>query len=498
MATTAHYFDARGVPVHTRAYRWRRFWNWFPLGFGYASLMFMRYILNTTSSALGEKMMSVEDFSTIFSIGAASYVVGFLTLSPLIDRKGGRWGMLLGVSGAASATALMGLVLYGNATLGWREIDIFSILLVLYAINMFFQSCGAASIVTTKLPWFHVRHRGTFGTLFGFMISLGIYFAFDWGYALMSATRATIDPAKMGFWAKTFQSILGTGGTGVDQNWWMFFVPALFALPFLVLMFLFLRNKPSEAGFEDFDTGDQHVSSRSLSIWKMIRELFTNPKHRVLKYIIFIEFASGAIRNGTIQYYPLFGKAVGFWHSFWVGSNWGLALLLCGCLGAYATGQISDRYFQSRRGPMSLFLYVAMFASLFLMVATIGSHSANAGSWTFACGLFVILTGVIGVHGILSGTATGDFAGIENTAKSVGIVDGAVYAGTSLQAFLAGQFAPVDQTAKNSENWISWPLLLLPFAFMGIVLCAHIYKALPQRKPTLSGVAAQSAKHTIN
>lgn len=484
MYTTAHSFDAHGVPDHTRAFKLRRFWNWFPLGFGYASLMFMRYILNTAQSALGDKVMPVADFSTIFAVGSGCYVLGFLTLSPIIDRKGGRWGMLLGVSGAVVANVLMGAVLYVKAILdGWENIPIFPTFLVLYGANMFFQSCGAASIVTTKLPWFHVRHRGTFGTMFGLMISLGIYFAFDWGYALSNATRGTIDPANMGFWATTFQSILGTGDTGVDQNWWLFFTPALFALPFLVLMFIFLRNKPSGAGFENFETGDQHVSDRSLSIWEMIRELFTKPEHRVLKYIIFIEFCSGAIRNGTIQYYPIFGKAIGFHHTFWIGVNWGLVLLICGCVGAYATGRISDRYFQSRRGPMSLYLYIAMFASLFLMVATIGNHTANAGSWTFACGLIVILTGVIGVHGILSGTATGDFAGIKNTAKSVGIVDGAVYAGTALQSFLAGQFAPVGEAAKDPGNWLSWPMLLLPFALLGIVLCAYIYKALPQRKP---------------
>ncbi|MEK7615011.1 MAG: MFS transporter [Patescibacteria group bacterium] len=474
-------FNGEGIPRHTTDFKVRRFLNWFPLGFGYASLMFMRYMLNTAQKALGDKTMSVSDFSTIFAVGAAFYVVGFLTLTPIIDRKGGRWGMLLGVMGAVVSNVLMGLVLYGNTKLGWT-IPIFPSFLVLYAANMFFQSCGAASIVTTKLPWFHVRHRGTFGTLFGFMISLGIYFAFDWGYALTNATRATTDPSKMGLWATIFQSILGTGDTGVDQNWWLFFTPALFGLAFWIPMFIFLRNTPSEAGFKNFETGDQHISHESLGIWQMIQTLFTKPEHRVLRFIIFIEFCSGAIRNGTLQYYPLFGKAVGFYHEFLIGANWGLVLLICGCLGAYMTGRISDRYFQSRRGPMSFFLYVGMTISLIVMTITIGNHSAHAGSWIFACSLFVILTGVIGVHGILSGTATGDFAGVKNTAKSVGIVDGAVYAGTSLQSFFAGQLAPTGEAAKDPNNWVSWPLLLIPFAIIGTILCHRIYYALPSRK----------------
>ncbi len=474
-------FSYDGVPNHTTGYKTRRFLNWFPLGFGYASLMFMRYVLNSAQKALGEDTMSVADFSTIFAVGAAFYVLGFLTLSPIIDRRGGRWGMLLGVMGAVIANVCMGLVLYGNSQLGWN-LPIFQSFLVLYAVNMYFQSCGAASIVTTKLPWFHVRHRGTFGTLFGFMISLGIYFAFDWGYALTSATRAKIDTDKMNFWATTFKSLLGTGNAGIDQNWWLFFFPAIFGLIFWIPMFFFLRNTPGEAGYENFETGDQHISNRSLNIWEMVHELSTKPEHRVLRFIICIEFCSGAIRNGTLQYYPIFAKAVGFYHDFPIGANWGLVILICGCLGAYMTGRISDRYFQSRRGPMSLFLYSAMLLSFVLMVFTIDNHTAQNGSWLFASGLVVILTGIIGVHGILSGTASGDFAGVKNTAKSVGIVDGAVYAGTSLQAFAAGQLAPKGITATDPNNWILWPSLLIPFAVLGTILCAKIYNDLPNRK----------------
>ncbi len=52
---------------------------------------------------------------------------------------------------------------------------------VLYAANMYFQSFGAVAIVKVNAAWFHVRERGVFGAIFGILISLGIYFAFDWG-----------------------------------------------------------------------------------------------------------------------------------------------------------------------------------------------------------------------------------------------------------------------------------------------------------------------------
>ena len=57
---------------------------------------------------------------------------------------------------------------------------------ILYGINMYFQSFGAVAVVKCNAPWFHVRERGVFGAIFGILISLGIYFAFDWGYAIVN------------------------------------------------------------------------------------------------------------------------------------------------------------------------------------------------------------------------------------------------------------------------------------------------------------------------
>jgi OPA family glycerol-3-phosphate transporter-like MFS transporter len=248
-------------------------------------------------------------------------------------------------------------------------------------------------------------------------------------------------------------------------------------------MLIWLRNKPSDAGFQDFDTGDQHVSNRSLTLWEMFREL-GKPQNRILLTIVFIEFCTGAIRNGTIQNYPHFAEAVGFNRSFFVSSNWGLVLCLCGFVGAYSTGRISDRYFQSRRGPMSLLYYILMVLGTTTMALSLLDNTSTHGSWITGIALMVIGCGVIGVHGILSGTATGDFAGVKNTAKSVGIVDGAVYIGTSLQAVITGFFVTTHgDAAKDPSNWTAWPIILIPFAILGTFLCWRIYSALPARRP---------------
>ncbi|MCK6552278.1 MFS transporter [Myxococcota bacterium] len=145
------------------------------MGLAYAFLYMGRYNLTVAKNALGD-LMSKADFGEIFGVGAFVYGLSFIINGPLTDRIGGRRTMLMGVLGALTVNVLMGLVLYGTVNWGLK-LPIFWTFLVLYALNMYFQSFGAVAIVTVKAPWFHVRERGTFSTIFGVMISLGIYFA---------------------------------------------------------------------------------------------------------------------------------------------------------------------------------------------------------------------------------------------------------------------------------------------------------------------------------
>ena len=268
----------------------------------------------------------------------------------------------------------------------------------------------------------------------------------------------------------------------------MFLFPALFGLFWLIPIALTLRNTPQEAGYDNFETGDEHISEKSLTILKMLREVFLNPKHRVLLIVCLIEFCSGAIRNGSIQVFPKFAEHVGFQKDFWITANWGLVLLIAGVIGANATGWVSDKVFNSRRGPMAMVLYAFVIIGICMVLFSLGNNAIHQGSLVTGIGIAIILACIIGVHGILSGTASADFAGVKNTAKAVGIVDGAVYVGTSLQSFLMGRFIPInDKTAAGKAvladptNWFMWPIIILPFVFIGTILGMKIYHAYPNK-----------------
>jgi OPA family glycerol-3-phosphate transporter-like MFS transporter len=175
-----------------------------------------------------------------------------------------------------------------------------------------------------------------------------------------------------------------------------------------------------------------------------------------------------------MHWYPLFAKEVGFKYSFFVTQNWGLCLLLAGIVGAFLTGWASDRFFNSRRAPMAAILYVFMLVFSGLMAFTLGGALWWAGS-----AALMISMAVIGVHGILSGTSTADFGGAKNAGAAVGIVDGMVYLGTGMQSVVIGHLAPIGEAAKNPDNWFWWPMFLVPFAAIGLLLSAKIWNALP-------------------
>ncbi|MFA5139695.1 MAG: MFS transporter, partial [Elusimicrobiota bacterium] len=367
----------------------------------------------------------------------------------------------------------MGLTLYGITNWGWG-VSVFSAFMTLYAVNMHFQSYGAISIVTVKAPWFHVRERGTFSTIFGSMIAFGLYFAFDWGFAIADASRA-VPKSGLSFWASVFGKAFGLGRAGVDQNWWIFFAPACILAAFWIVMFLFLRNTPSEAGFEDFDTGEESVSDTGerLPMRRVFLKIITHP---VLIVVCGIEFCSGVLRNGIMHWYPLFAGEVGFKNAFWVTKNWGLMLLLAGLAGSFLTGWCSDRFFGSRRAPMAAILYALMGACAGLMVFGLGGNVWIAGAATM-----LISMAVTGVHGILSGTSTTDFGGTRNAGAATGIVDGMVYLGTGMQSIVIGHLTPVGEAAKDPNNWRWWPMFLVPFAVAGLILSIRIWDALPKK-----------------
>jgi len=97
---------------------------------------------------------------------------------------------------------------------------------------------------------------------------------------------------------------------------------------------------------------------------------------------------------------------------------------------------------------------------------------------------------IIGVHGMLSGTASMDFGGKKNVGVAVGIIDGFVYAGTAVMSFTYARILPSDAVvegelipaAADATNWSPWPWSMIPVALVGMLLATRIWNAKPKGK----------------
>ncbi len=430
---------------HSEEFKRRRFFNWFPLGLTYAFLYMGRYNFSANASALDAmQLVSKQEFGNIDGWGSAVYGVAFLLNGPLTDRWGGRTTILLAAGGSALMNLLMGAAVRA-AQEGQLDHDAaVTTMTVLFAGNMYFQSFGAVSIVKVNAPWFHVRERGMLGGVFGILISLGLYFAYDW-----SRFIAKHLPMQ-----------------------WAFHIPALLLLGFLVLDFFVIRDTPGKAGFQDFDTADASSgdTGERMGPLDVARRMFSQ---RVIWIIVAIEFCSGFLRNAVMKWYLIFADKTDL--QGFVSAHWGVLLCIAGILGGVFAGFISDHVFDSRRGPVASVLYAGLVLGAGIVLFTL---SLPIAGWTV---VFMSLC-VIGVHGMLSGTASMDFGGKKNAGVATGIIDGFVYLGTAVQSFLYASILPSGDAAKDPANWIPWPVAMLPVALVGFALATRLWNARPQRQ----------------
>jgi OPA family glycerol-3-phosphate transporter-like MFS transporter len=347
---------------------------------------------------------------------------------------------------------------------GRTKVNLVGAFSVLYALNMYFQSYGAVSIIKVKANWFHVRERGVFGAIFGTLISFGVYFAFDWGKAILDYTKAQVTGPET--WMQSvLRSLFVPEGVPVNATWAVFFVPAAILLVWVVLDWWLIRETPESAGCPHLDPHDASSGHmhEELTTMDLLRKVFGNP---VMLLVAGVELTSGVLRNGIMQWYTVFAHDVKQPGAEGIVANWGLLLCVFGIVGGFAGGLISDKFFQSRRGPPA-----ALFSCFMLMMAAVMAMFIFSAPMVVGIAALLIVAAVTGVHSLMSGTAAADFGGRKATATCSGIVDGCVYLGSGVQSVCVGYL--------SARSWQWWPLFLMPFALAGAFIAWKIWNELP-------------------
>lgn len=422
-----------------------------------------RYNLDTLATA---EVITKAQKSQISGWGFFIYAASLFISGPLIDRVGGKKGMIGAALGAAIFNICMGWTLYLH--LHGTEMNLVLWLTLFYSLNMFFQSFGAISTIKVKSFWFHVRERGTFGAIFGTLISLGVYFAFDWTDAIAKAVKLNVT-GDISATREFIQKWFALEGSTVPAFWLIFFIPAGFLIAWALIDLILIKDSPDTAGFPTLEThdashGDDHIEVRS---WiSVIKSILTN---KIILMIGVIEFTSGVLRDGVMKWYRLFVNDTGFGVQN-IQTNWGLWAAVTGIVGSFLAGWASDKYFHSRRAPVAGICQVAMALSVAGMIFALVSGQNEA--MTMGICALVIMMAVIGVHSIMSGTATADFGGRKGAATATGVADGFSKLGSSFQEFVLGAII-------TKETWHYWPMFLMPFTLLGLFFAWKLWHALP-------------------
>jgi OPA family glycerol-3-phosphate transporter-like MFS transporter len=436
------------LPIHSLVFRRRRFANWFPLGLTYATYYMGRYNFNVVKGDMGRMFdLDKAQMGIIATAGFWTYALSVIFNGPLADRIGGRRSILIGAVGSLVLNLVIGLLFLN----GWQTKIIVGMSL-LYAVNMYFQSFGALSVVKVNAAWFHVKERGVFGGIFGSMISAGYFLAISIGGWILA-----------------------------HFAWYMVFLVPAAAMGIMALVDFFLvRDRPSDAGHADFLTGDASSGDETPVDWAyLVKRVFGHP---VILIIACAEFCTGFVRQGLLLYFTEFLHEV---HHVQAGTTmfwWaGFGITLGGILGGLICGYLSDHVFQSRRPPVAFIFYLGQIVALLML-----GFAPSAALASFLVGFSCMF--IFGVHGMLSGTASMDFGGRKAAATAAGMLDGIQYIASGLTGFGLGWIlktygwdgTPLAEGYQPTDARI-WVFSIIPFSMLGALFMTRIWHAKPSR-----------------
>jgi OPA family glycerol-3-phosphate transporter-like MFS transporter len=402
----------------------RRRKNWIAIGLAYGVFYMSRYNLAAISQAVGATFgWTNADYGRVLSAGAVTYGVAVLANGPITDKIGGKRAILVGALGAALFNVAFGLSRYASPAL--HGSTMLAMCAVLWALNHYFQSFGALSVMKINAAWFHVRERGIFGGVFGIMIQSGRLFAF-W-----------LSPFILGF-----------------LPWqWCFWIPAAV----LVVTCVVLKATVADVPEETFDTGDVDDDAKKIVA------------SRILWTVVATSMCIGMVRNAIDHWWvrymgTVFQKKPEELLSFapYVVVTWGTPIVAV--IGGVVAGNLSDRVFGSRRAPVALFAFVGQALALFVLSRTL--HHA----WWGAAMLLVTTFFVQCTHVLVAGAQSMDLGGRRAVATASGLVDGAQYLAAGVIGLTLGELL-------DRFDYDVWPLAALPFAVLGALLLATMWRS---------------------
>jgi OPA family glycerol-3-phosphate transporter-like MFS transporter len=415
-------------------FRPRRGLNWGVVGLMYTSYYLCRYNFSLANKSIADEFhFTKSDMSSIIAAQLFAYAVGQIINGLLTDRIGGKRAMLIGATGTITMNLLFG------ASSFWGMLWLF---VVLRSIDGYLQAFGAPGFIKINAAWFSRTERGTFAGIFGFMINLGRIGIFKLGPMLLGGF------VFIGMWHVP------------PLHWrWLFWIPAGIATMVAILLAIFVKDTPEQAGFAKVHAGEEdhdNVDVRS-EIAVVFKKIVSNPA----VWIIALAYScTGAVRQCIDQWFPRYLQEVQHLDMSAPQFQWTGALIpIVASCGSLLSGIVSDRLFNGRRAPVAAGIY---FIEVVVILLAAQARSLNAVVISF----IVISFTVNSTHSLLGPAAAMDIGGRKMAGFASGVIDSFQYFGASVALKLLGWLL--------DKNWDYYFYFMAPFGVIGGLLMFSI------------------------
>ena len=419
----------------------RRGLNWFCLGLMYASYYMCRYNFRWATPDLRKEYgLGLDDIGIIVGCWSWAYGVGQLINGLFTDRIGGRKAMLFGAIG----TILVNLAFGASSAIGGM-----ATFTLIWTLNGYVQAFGAPGMVKINGAWFARQERGTFAGVYGFMIQLGQIAINQLAPALLTGFTLYLITVPKLTWK------------------WLFYVPPMFTAVCAILMVLFVKATPEDAGYHNVIKKEGEADSHTTT---NLKESFTTIiKHPLVWFYAMAYACTGAVRHGGDTFAILYfvdhlklDKA----NPTLIGT---LQLMpLFAVFGSFFSGWISDKVFRGHRSPVAMSLY--LLETLVIITAVLVTQGLGVANVFWSCFFLVMISFTCNsTHSLVGTAAPMDIGGRKMAGFAAGVID-------SFQYFGSGIAVPLIGKLVDKYGWNAWFPTMAGFGFLGAMAMLAVMK----------------------
>ncbi len=396
------------------SYKWRTFWG---VSLTYAAFYLCRFNISVALPEIGRQFGYSK--TVLGGIGSAFfilYALGQFINGQLGDRISPRLLILTGLIISSLLNILFGLS------------SVILVFLILWGINGYFQSMAWGPSIKLLATWFRLRERGKVSGFMAFFYQTGI--VISWllaGYLIQ----------KMG-WR------------------WAFFIPAIILLFVGIYFFKRVKNSPREIGF----SSPNNINNQKIK--SIFKQGIGNPK--ILRVAISYFFLS-ITAYGLLFWLPTYLFSVEK-TSISLAACQSVILPFSGAISAMFTGWVTDKFFSSRRVPLSIIMLL-----LSLPLILLFPHLSFLQ--TRLVFLFFLGFLIYGPHMLMVGTMPMDYGTEKAASSSAGFIDSLGYVGATIGGIGVGW---ITDHYSWSGVFILWAICI----FLSCFSLLPMWKHLPQ------------------